>query len=54
MAGPIWKTAMLTAHENLPIRRFGLQPWYDRSEVILTPDGLLDDSELLLEEELLP
>lgn len=54
MAGPIWKTAMLTAHENLPIRRFGLQPWYDRSEVTLTPDGLLDDSELLLEEELLP
>ena len=37
MAGPIWKTAMLTAHENLRKRGFKLNPWYEPTEVLLFP-----------------
>jgi membrane peptidoglycan carboxypeptidase len=37
MAGPIWKTAMLTAHENLKKRNFKLKPWYEPEEVLLSP-----------------
>jgi len=37
MAGPIWKTAMLTAHQGKPKRSFNLETWYDPLEVLLFP-----------------
>jgi hypothetical protein len=53
MAGPIWKTAMETAHQNIPRRGFKLKPNYDPAEVLLFPGaGSVIDGESTIEDEL--